>query len=203
MNNPIITAWLLDAGTWLALALLAACLVYAISLLLFPGVTLELSATLNRRYSSRRALRPLEIPRATEAFFYRHHRLVGGLLLAGVATFFLLFFFGYPRDTVLAGIAQEIGGALAGTLVDAAEWFLLSANALIGIFALAMVLRPSVLKPLEAWSNRWISTRQALRDAERPHEPLDEFLVRHPRTGALLVLAGTAYIVISLLIALR
>ncbi|HEX7029434.1 MAG TPA: hypothetical protein VF254_02470, partial [Gammaproteobacteria bacterium] len=200
MNNPTVIAWLADAGTWLAFALLAACLAYAIALLMFPAATLELSAALNRRYSSRRALRSLEIPRATEPFFYRHHRLVGGLLLAGVVAFFLLFAFGYPRDTVLEAIARETGGALAGAVIDAAEWFLLGANALIGVFALTMLLRPSALKPLEAWANRWVSTRQALREAEQPHEPVDDFFACHPRLGALLVLAGLAYIAISLLI---
>lgn len=202
MNNTTVTAWLIDAGTLIAMALLIACFAYAIALLLFPSATLGMSTALNRRYSSRRALRPLELPRTTEPFFYRHHRAVGGLLLAGVIVFFPLFVFGYPGDTVLAAIARQTGSAFAGAIVDAAEGFLVGANVLIGLFALVMLVRPSLLKPLEAWANRWISTRQALREAEQSHEPVDEFFTRHPRVGGVLVLAGTVYIGVSLLVAL-
>lgn len=202
MNHHLVIAWLLDAGTWLGLALLSASVVYGALLLVAPRAALDVSATLRQRYSSRRALRPLEIPRHTEPFFYRHHRLAGALLLAGVTVFFLVFAFGYPRDTVLAGIATRIGGVSADVLVDAVERFLLVANALIGVFALTMIIRPSALKPLEARANRWISTRQALREAEASREPLDAFVARHPRLTGALILLGTAYIGISLLVAL-
>lgn len=203
MNHPAVITWLADAGTLIGIALIGACLAYAIALLLVPRATLGLSATLNRRFSSRRVLRALEVPRVTEPFFYRHHRMIGGLLLAGVVAFYLLFALGYPRDSVLAAIARETGSAFAGTVTGSVEGFFLSANALIGIFALVMVIRPSLLKPLEAWANRWISMRQALREADRSHEPVDEFFGRHPRVGGLLILAGSGYVAFSLLFALR
>lgn len=202
MNHHVILAWLLDAGTWMGLALLTASVAYGALLLAAPQTALDVSATLKQRYSSRRALRPLEIPRRSEPFFYRHHRIVGMLLLAGVIAFFLIFAFGYPRDTVLAAIANRIGGASAGVLVGTVERFLLVANALIGLFALIVIIRPSALKPLEARANRWISTRRALREADASREPLDAFVASHPRWTGGLILLGTAYIGFSLLVAL-
>lgn len=201
MNDSTVTAWLFDAGTIVAIALLAACGVYGILLAVFPRIALGVSAALNRRYSSRRALRPLEVPRYTERWFYRHHRAVAILLLAGVAAFFLLYAFHYPRDTLLAFISGRLD-TLTGALVDTIEWFLVGANALIGVFALVMLLRPSLLKPVETWANRWISTRRALRDAENSREPLDDFVTRHPRVAGFFVLVGAGYIVLSLLLAL-
>lgn len=202
MNHPVVLAWLLDAATVIALALLAACTLYGLVLLLAPGMAWRISAALDRRFSGRRALRPLEVPRATEAAFYRHHRLTGALLVAGVTAFFLLYFLDYPRDTVMAALAADYGRALAGALLDATEAFFLVANALVGLFGAVMFFRPSLLKPLEATANRWLSTRQAVKGMDQPHEPVDRFARRRPRLTGVLVLLGAIYIGISLLVAI-
>lgn len=194
MNNPATVAWLLDAATFLGLALITICFVYGLALLLLPEAAQRAAERLNRRYSARQALRPLEIPRSTERFFYRHHRLVGALLLAGVAAFYLLYFFDYPRDTVLARLAVEIGKPLAEVFSETASRFFLIANVFIGVFALLMLWRPSLLKPVEDWANHWFSTRRALRDAEHSHEVVDRAAARFPRLAGALILVGTAYV---------
>lgn len=201
--NTAVTAWLLDAATWLAIALWLACVAYGLALLLLPGATLRAAATLDRRYSSRRAMRSLEIPRNSERFFYRHHRLVGSLLLAGTIAFFLLWLVDFPRETVLARLAAWGGQALAGVILDSATIFLLLANTLITLFAIVIIFRPSALKPLEARANRWLSTRRAFRRIDEHRQPLDELVSRFPRLAGALILLGMAYIGIGVTLVIR
>jgi hypothetical protein len=201
--NPAITIWLLDAATWLAILLLLGCAAYALLLVFSPATAQKASGALNRRFSARRAMRPMETPRLSERFFYRHHRWVGSTLLLAVAVFFLAYFLDFPRDTVLAALAMRFGHAPAGVLMDTLEWFFLIANALIAVLALAILFRPSLLKPVENVANRWISTRRALKGLEASHEPVDEFAMEHPRVTGLLILAGVIYVTFGLLVAIR
>lgn len=201
--NTAVTAWLLDAATWLAIALWLACAVYGLALLLLPGATLRAAASLDRRYSGRRVMRPLEVPRESERFFYRHHRLLGSLLLAGTIAFFLLWLVDFPRETVLARLAVWGGQALAGLILDSATIFLLLTNALITVLAIIIIFRPSLLKPLEARANRWLSTRRAFRRIEEHRQPLDELVYRFPRLAGTLVLLGAIYIGIGVTLVIR
>lgn len=201
--NGAVTAWLLDAVTWLAIALWLGCVAYGLALLLAPAATLRAAGSLDRRYSGRRAMRTLEIPRNSERFFYRHHRLVGSLLLAGTVAFFLLWFVDFPEKTVLARLANWGGKTLAGIILDSATFFLMLTNALIALIAIVIIFRPSALKPLEARANRWLSTRRAFRGAEEHHQPLDELVYRFPRLTGALILLGMAYIGIGVTLVIR
>lgn len=202
MNNAAVIAWLLDAGTWIGVALLGGCLAYGLALIAFPGPALQFSANLSRRYSGRRALRPLEVPRATERYFYRHHKIVGSLLLAGVLAFFIVYFLDFPRDSALARLAGLMGRPLAGVVLDSVVAFFLVLNAAIAAISIVMIWRPSLLKPVEALANRWISTRQAFRGVDESHAPLDKLVRSFPRVAGLLVLLGAGYIVVGILVAM-
>lgn len=202
MKDPVIMAWLLDAATLLGLAFLAATAIYGLLLLILPRKALGVADRLDRQHSARRSMRPLEVPRVTEGFFYHHHRITGALLLAGVLAFFLLRLFDYPRDSVLARLAASVSSPLATALLDSFDIFFMAANALIGVLALVILFRPSLLKPVEAIANRWLSTRRALRGAEQSHTPVDRLFARHPRLGGLVVLLGSGYIALALWLAL-
>lgn len=200
MNSVSVTIWLLDAAALAGMILLLASAIYGLALLVWPRAALQASAHLNRAYSSRRAMKPLEVPRKSEPFFYRHHRKVGWLLLVGVGTFFALYFIDFPRNTILMKLSQRLGAPVAGIVLDALTYFLFLTNSLIAVFAGAMIARPSSLKALESWSNRWLSTRQALRNVEISRDPLDRFAARFPRLAGLLILLSAGYITLSLLV---
>src|SRR5690606_21105358 len=120
--------------------------------------------------------------------------------LAAVATFFLFYYLHFPRDTLLARLSLATGGVLADVIVLALERFLLVANACIGLFALLVILRPSLLKPLEAWMNRWLSARAALRPLEQSRAPLDRITARFPRLIGALILLGGAWVLGNLVV---
>ncbi|MEA5444949.1 hypothetical protein VCB98_03850 [Gammaproteobacteria bacterium AB-CW1] len=176
---------LLEAAVlfFIIVGLLAAAL--GLILMLAPDGFQRMAEGFNRQWSTRRAMRELELPRYYERFFYRHHRWAGGLILLAA----LWFFFGF----VLHLSPAEAAGALPGIpwIWEALFWFLIVANAAAAVIALVILLRPSALKPLEKIANHWVSVRQATRKMEESDNRFDDFARRHHRaTGFILVLAG-------------
>jgi len=57
-----------------------------------------------------------------------------------------------------------------------------------------MVIRPSALKKLEAWGNRWIGTEEKLRSLDQVHDIPGNILAEKPRLFGVFVLLGSAYI---------
>lgn len=92
------------------------------------------------------ALRLLDRQWQIERLVYRHHRLVGALVLAA-GTFCLW------RMTRTELAALLAGGSTASILL----WLLLVGQGFNLLVGLVIFLRPSLLKPLETLSNRWHS----------------------------------------------
>ncbi|MDQ2069883.1 hypothetical protein [Natronospira bacteriovora] len=154
-------------------------------LMLAPAGFERLASRMNREWSTRRAMKELEVPRYYERFFFRHHRWVGALILIACLYFFFAFVFRMsPAEAALAmpGITW---------LWEGLFWFLIVANSAAAILALVILLRPSALKPLEAFANQWVSVRKATRGLDKEFDDFDNFARRHHRaTGFLLLLAG-------------
>lgn len=88
-------------------------------------------------------------PWKVERFVYRHHRLFGGTISAGALTLLGLLYSWHNR---LPGMQpQPLGPGVH--VAELAAWTIATAVLVIGI---AMFIRPSVLKGVEAISNRWI-----------------------------------------------
>lgn len=90
------------------------------------------------------ALRLLDRQWRIERLVYRHHRLFGTLVIAGGT--FCLWQLARP----------ELSDVLAGySTASVLAWALLLGQAFNLIVGLVLLLRPSLLKPVEAFSNRW------------------------------------------------
>jgi hypothetical protein len=182
---------------WVALLGGVTGLLMGIALIFRSSLVARVSARMNVWISSRKAMRPLEAPIDIERAVYRWHRLVGALLLVGAL--FTLYVvttrFQGPELSLVLGkffrveIAKWIGQSL--------RIFLIVANLAALLFAAVMILRPSALKPMEAWANRQYSGRQATRAWEIPRNLIDPFVQNNPRfIGALLTLASLCVLVV-------
>jgi len=185
---------LLEAAHRLLLAAAAVAAAAGMWLLAAPGSFLKANAWLGRWYSTRRALHRLDRPIAVERRLYRHHRLVGAALTAGslYATWRLAT--AYDEARLVAALRPELPAPLAGTLLTGWTVFLLLGNLAALAAGLAVLVRPSALRDLEAWANRWISTRRALRFLDLPHDGPDRLVARHPRLAGAVLLAVAAWL---------
>lgn len=143
---------LIIAGTILAM-------LYGFLLLISPDNALKLSTKISKNFSMRKFTKPLEMPVSIESWFYRHSKIAGSLLMIGSAYLFYLLFWNLDFD--------QLAKVMPGLSVAAWEWLLQAFHIFFGIMSIVVFLigflvfvRPSLLKPLEEKSNKWISTRQ-------------------------------------------
>lgn len=172
-------------------------LVIGILLIIAPGMVARLQAVLDRRYSARRALKPLEIPRSGERSFYRHHRWWGAAITLGALIYFAVYFFDYDHTAAIAALSRYLHPQVAGWVADSGAALLTIGNAFALLVGLAVLLRPSLLKHLETGANRWISSRQALRPMDAEHTGPDRLAATHPRLTGVLVSLGSLFVLAS------
>lgn len=151
--------------------------------------TLRVLRALNRWVSSRRALKPLEIPRTVAS----GNRYVVGALLAAVGLYAIAVL---ARPEVAPKLAAVLGFdprySLPGIAIDAARWLLVAGSALVAAVGLLMLLAPRALAALEARTNRWISSRRIVAGADTMYLPLDHLAERFPRAAGVVIAAFSA-----------
>jgi len=168
-------------------------------LLVFRSETAyRISERMNRWVSTRAAIRPLEEYRNISRPLYRLHRLVGVLICAGAL--YSLIVLGMPSGE--AAIAKSLSGIgparFSAWLSESLRYVLLAGNLGALLFGLVFIVRPSALKSLEAWADRRISERKAIKPLEKMHMSADRFLLAHPRAVGVLVILGSLYVMVNL-----
>ncbi|MFY9316570.1 MAG: hypothetical protein WAO95_13545 [Burkholderiales bacterium] len=158
----------------------------------------RIAERLDRWVSTREAIRPLEEHRVISRPLYRMHRLVGALICAGAL--YSLIVLGMPSGeaaikTSLSGIGPT---RFVAWISESLRYFLLIGNFGALLFGLVFVLRPSALKGLEAWADRRISERKAIKPLEQMRLSADQVLRRHPRAVGALVVLGSLYVLLNL-----
>jgi len=99
-------------------------------------------------------VRRLDEPRDLKRAVYRVHRLVGITLFAGGLFALDQLWFTYGR--VLARVVDGWGRAdLHAVLIESLWLFLIGGNAVALPAALVVVFRPSILKGVERWTDRF------------------------------------------------
>lgn len=191
---------LLVPGLLLALVLLLiVAFAVGLAIVVRPALLDRLRGVSDRRVSFRRATRPLDIPRNIDPWFYRHHRIYG--LVVVVLSAFLLYFlaFGYETPAWVAVFPAEYREiALMGAEVAR---FLLWVVAVLGVITGTTVfVRPSALKGVEAWANRWITPRRLTRGLDREYDHPDAWVSRHPRAWGLVIALSAGLVLLALLL---
>ena len=135
----------------------------------------------------------LDKPHWTERVIYRHHRLVGLLLLAGAGFVLKAFFFGNGLNS----LAARVGVDMQVVIHAAANIFIIGAilAALVGII---MLTRPSLLKEIENSANRWVATDAISRFFNHMNPATDHLLMRYRRFTGWFLMLGGLYIAVVL-----
>lgn len=169
-------------------------LLTGLGLLIAPARVFALSARLERWTAANQAPRGLDAPHFWERFFYRHHRAWGSLIIAGGA--YALFVLARHGDSRV--IAAALGVPRATTVVAALRIALLMATACVLPFGLVVLIRPSLMKPLERHANRWISTGWMHRPLTGRGGRGERLLRAYPRCAGICLVVAATYILLSL-----
>ncbi len=169
-----------------------------IGLIVWKEPTLRTLAVLNRWVSTRRWLRPAEIPHDTSSGVQRNRVLIGlfFVLAAAYSLFGLLARF----NTQAVVPANSLGGwtPAAHWLLDSLRWFLVVGSIAAAVVGALLVLMPETLRRLEARANVWHSSRKALGGvADAMYMPLDKWVEHYPRLAGAVIAAGAFAIAIG------
>jgi len=168
-------------------------------LLLFDSPrALRIAAFLDRWVSTREVIKPLEEHRNISRPLYRMHRLLGVLICTGAL--YSLIELGMPSGE--AAIVKSLKGIgpirFSAWIAESLRYTLLAGNFGALLFGLVFIVRPSALKSLEAWADRRISERKAVKPLEKMRMSADQFLRRHPQVVGILVIMGSLYVLLNL-----
>jgi hypothetical protein len=178
-------------------------LVVGVLLIVDSARVMRWNAALNRWYSTRKAARLLDEPLEVKRVVYRWHRVIGLLVFAGA--FFTLdaLVFGFTT-TALVRASRGLGNtALLALVYEAARLFLIIGNVAALVVAAILVFRPSLLKGVEAWADRYYSTRQSTEPLDVMRYQPDDFVRARPRVVGAVVALGSLYALFGLSLLLR
>ncbi|MCL4472206.1 MAG: hypothetical protein M1547_14030 [Gammaproteobacteria bacterium] len=186
--------------SFLALLLGGALLALVLGIWMFfqPERVFRVNQFFSQWLSSRKLTRPLSQPvYHIERRVYRHHRVFGVALLAGAGYILYSLWFRYDKAAVL-DIFREYNPQQMAWLLDSAV-FLLNLTSIVALLvALCLIIRPSLLRGIEVWANRWFTTRHMEKPLEVMRMHPDEVTQRNPRVTALLLVLGGLYVLANL-----
>lgn len=182
--------WLLASMFWLAAVLF----VFGLALIIVPRRVMRIGNLFNRWISSNGFFEFLNRPRYQERFIYRHYRIFGSVIVViTVATSYMLVFY-TSRENILNGIDAFAQGAFYQWLFLILYHVLLVLNALALVIGIIVFFRPSLLKRLEKWGNRWVRIEEKLARFDKIYEIPENILPGRPRWFGSFVSLSSLYV---------
>ena len=172
-------------------------LIFGVWMLLRPEVVLRLNQSLNKWFGTEKLAAALDTPHRIERSLYRKHRSVGVLVLAGGLYILYVMLFAYNKKAAGGDLSSVLNSQMATWFLEALGVVLVLSSVLGLVIGFFLVVRPSVFKPFERWSNMWYSTDKSLKAMETMHVKPDEAVMRNYRIVAALVIAGSLYVLLS------
>lgn len=190
---------LAEAFLWRDLAiflLIGALLGVALGLLLifWPRILARINSIANYWVSMRHIDRILDRSISLELWFYKHHRILGMLIILGAG--YMLVYFGFLFDKATA--LQLLSRYGPATLLDGLLNFVVITSLTGAVVALlagfVLWLRPGLLRDIEADANKWVSSRRATKVLDVQHGQVDIFVASHARQVGWLLLLCSIYL---------
>lgn len=173
-------------------------LVIGVTLLVDSERVMRWNTALNRWYSTRQALRPLEQPIDVKRFIYRWHRVVGVIVFAGALFTLDVLAFNYQTGALVRAFAGSGNPAILSIVFEALRIALIVGNVAGLLAAIVLCFRPSLLKGLEAAADQQYSARAATKPLEVMHYQPDDLVRARPKVLGTLFTVGSLYVLFVL-----
>ncbi len=133
-----------------------------------------------------------------EGVVYRFHVFIGLLLILASLGIMYNVLFRFNAMSLSEGpVFQHPGSFWLGVLTEFTIAFICLSGVL-GLFAgIIIFVRPSVLRPLEAWGNRWIYINWLFQFSERSLFGIDKWIVQNIRLYGFVVLLAAGLIALG------
>ncbi len=186
-------------GILLKASLLFLCSVSLVSvllgavMLLRPERIVAWGQYFSRWFGSAKISEQLDRPHWIDRYFYRHHRVVGAVLVIGAVYVLYTFLLNYNVRRISAAFASHTWG-----LLDALIGLMLIGGVLAALVGLIVLVSPSLLREIETSANRWVATDGMAKTLNEVRNSFDQFIQRHNKAAGALMIAGGLYVLIFL-----
>ncbi len=182
-----------DFAFFTAFALFFVSLIIGLLLLVRPSIIIRLNSQVGKRFSLRRLTKVIEVPNKVDHLFYRHHRILG-IIVTLTSAYVLYYFIAVYDAAIIADYLKASSNAITyDLLINAVRLFMLISSAVILLLGIAIFIRPSQIKVIESWANRWISTRHAARPLSEEHNQVNQLVYSYPRLTGLIIVCLSLY----------
>ncbi len=192
-TSRLLLDMLVDSALLFLLVATAFALVYGVALLAAPSRTLRFNESASRWFSTRSMQIALEKPHDLQRLVYRRHRWIGVLLLVGGGYVLWILLARYDPSLVTASLKRSLSPRLAGAILDAAWWLLVPANALAVLVGIVMFARPSLLRGVESFANREVSTEAVGTMLDGVYSAPDRLIRTYPRLIGVVIVIASLY----------
>ena len=190
-TSRLLLDMLVESALIFLLVATAFALLYGVALLAAPSRTLRFNDVASRWFSTRSVQVALDKRHDLQRVIYRRHRWIGVLLLVGGSYVLWILLARYDPSVVVAPLKRSMSPRLASAILDAAWWLLVPANALAVVVGIVMFARPSLLRGVESFANREVSTEAVGTVLDGVYSAPDRLIRAHPRlTGVVIVVAS-------------
>lgn len=183
---------------WLLTSLFCLGIVFVpvgLALIIIPDRMMAWGRTGNRWVSTTAFFDVLDKPRNHERFYYKHHHLMGAVitLLSVIIIYVLVFYTGF--GVTAAGMEKLAATAFGQWLLQTGYYILVVLCVFTLIAGIIIFTRPSLLKSIEEWGNRWIDTQKPLQHFDDVHDIPESIFPGKPRLFGIFVLVCALYII--------
>ena len=173
-------------------------LLVGILLLIDSQRVLRWNAYLNRWISTGESLRVLDQPHDLNRIVYRGHRILGLVVLAAALYALDVLVFNIQTRPLVHIFRDLANPATLQLFAESVRWFLVAGNVLAILVGMILVLRPSLLKGVEGWTDRQYSPRLSSPNLDEPRYQPDEFVRAHLRLAGIMAAGGSLFALLSL-----
>ena len=167
-----------------------------VSLIVWSTGTLRFFVAMNRWVSTRRAFKPIEIPRDTSGLVQKYRRALAVALVAGgaFALYGLFAWFNARAVGFVFGLDMR-PASVASWLVDSARWVLIVGNLAAMVIGIMLCFFSDAMGALEARGARWYSDRRLVKGGDTMNFSLDNWVAASPRfAGWIMTAAGVVLV---------
>jgi len=167
-------------------------LAVGVGLLVSSQRTSQLFHALNRWFSTRHVLKPVEVPVETDRTAHQYQRwLAASFVLGGLIAIFGLVI-AVDVAAVSRIVAEQRYAAFVAIALDCARWFLILGSAAGVVVGAMLLFYPNAEIMLESFTNKWVSSRRISRNWDDMHLTLDTLVEAHPRPAGWILACTSA-----------
>ncbi len=188
---------------WIANSLfILGVLIFLIGLCLIiqPSKFLQFGQSMGKWISTEKYFNSLDRPHYQERFIYKHHLIFGSLIIIGAIYTLYMLVFNVTVSMILVSLPEVINYFWSDWFYSTAYYLFIAAKTIALIVGIIILIRPSYLKGIETYLNKWIISDDKLMGLDEAHEISTNILPGSPRLFGLAVVLGGLYIMLSMAI---